>query len=44
MFFEWADALGTAWEKALRMIGDFEKRLGFFIDQIFGGSISALEI
>jgi hypothetical protein len=38
MFFEWADALGTAWEKALRMIGDFKKRLGIFIDQIFGVS------
>ena len=28
MFFECADAWGTAWEKALLRIGDFEKRLG----------------
>ncbi len=29
IFLGCREAWGTAWEKALRMIGDFEKRLGF---------------
>ena len=36
MFLGCVDAWGTAWEKALRMIGDFEKRLGILSIKILG--------
>jgi hypothetical protein len=40
MFFECAEAWGTAWEKARSGLVMFENHLGFFIDQKIGGSIS----
>jgi hypothetical protein len=40
MFFECAEAWGTAWEKARSGLVMFENHLGFFIDQKLGTSIS----